>query len=387
LKNLDFAHMEGLFLIDLEGTITSANSFVQQLFEFDKTQLVGKNIASILPNLEDLSEDQNDGAKRQKISNTEWISSSGSTYLKLDSGKEIPVSWKIVDMNDQKVVRVKMTLLPPPHALYAHKRKEKKIVGNYIIENIIGSGNFGKVKRAVHLLTQQEAAVKILSKRKMECLDMERSKREGSILQKLNHPNIVKFLQSEETEKHLYFFLELVGGTDLKTHIIQTKPSKDELRTIFKQLASAIAFCHQLNIIHRDLKQSNILIDKQNQLKLIDFGLSNYSEEGKLRSTFCGSPAYAAPEMLLGTKYSGPEPDIWSLGVVLYSMVTSKLPFESVGQLIKCHYTIPEGLDPDLVDLIRSMLEFQPTKRISIQDVLSHPWVTRIVAEENSDAN
>jgi len=219
--------------------------------------------------------------------------------------------------------------------------------------------------------------VKILNKQLMEPSDLERSKREGNILQQLNHPNIVKFLGSEENDKNLYFFLELVGGTDLKAHMLQNRLSCSEIRDIFKQIAEAIYFCHDLNIIHRDLKQSNILVDDEKRIKLIDFGLSNYTEEGKLRSTFCGSPAYAAPEMLLGTKYFGPEVDIWSLGVVLYTMVTSKLPFDSVGQLLKGTYDIPEKMDEDLVQLIKSMLESIPEKRITIKDVINHPWLSK----------
>jgi len=247
-----------------------------------------------------------------------------------------------------------------------------------MIENTIGTGSFGKVKRGVHIVTHKEVAVKILNKQLMEPSDLERSKREGNILQQLNHPNIVKFLGSEENEKNLYFFLELVGGTDLKAHMIQNSLSISEIRDIFKQISKAIYFCHQLNIIHRDLKQSNILVDDQKQIKLIDFGLSNYTEEGKLRSTFCGSPAYAAPEMLLGTKYFGPEVDVWSLGVVLYAMVTSKLPFDSVGQLLKGTYDIPEGMDEDLKQLLKSMLESDPQKRVTVQDVLSHPWLAEV---------
>jgi len=234
------------------------------------------------------------------------------------------------------------------------------------------------VKRGVHITTRKEVAVKILNKKLMDPSDLERSKREGSILQQLNHPNIVKFLGSEENNKNLYFFLELVEGTDLKTHMLQNKLSFNEIRGIFKQIAEAIYFCHDLNIIHRDVKQSNILVDDEKQIKLIDFGLSNYTaEEGKLRSTFCGSPAYAAPEMLLGTKYFGPEVDIWSLGVVLYTMVTTKLPFESVGQLLKGTYDIPENMDEDLIQLIKSMLNSVPENRISIKDVLNHPWICK----------
>jgi len=379
LHKQDFEHMEGIFTLDEHGVIIDTNQFVFSLFGFNKNELIGVKLCDLAPDIKLGSE--GNWPKRQRTSLSEWsvTSVAQSAYFRHKSGEAVPIHWKIYELYssaEKYLLRLNRVFLPPLHFSKPKPHKPKQ-VGQYIMENTIGTGAFGKVKRAVHIQTHKEVAVKILNKQLMEAPDMERSKREGNILRKLNHPNIVKFLESEETDKHLYFFLELVGGTDLKTHVLQNKPGVNDLRAIFKQIASAICFCHELSIIHRDLKQSNILVDHQNRIKLIDFGLSNYTEEGKLRSTFCGSPAYAAPEMLLGTKYTGPEVDIWSLGVVLYAMVTQKLPFESVGQLIKGHYTIPDSIDDELASLIRSMLESDPVKRASIRDVISHSWLNK----------
>jgi len=146
-----------------------------------------------------------------------------------------------------------------------------------------------------------------------------------------------------------------------------------------------VAYCHKLNIIHRDIKHQNLLLNKNRCIKLIDFGLSNFRVKGKLGSTFCGTPAYAAPEMLLGNKYEGPEVDIWSLGVVLYRLITNNLPFKNVSDILSGHFTDPDNISEECKNLIKQMLKVDSKKRITISNIMKHPWFVN--SEEVKSAN
>jgi len=145
-------------------------------------------------------------------------------------------------------------------------------------------------------------------------------------------------------------------------------------RRVFQQLTSAVQYCHSLNIIHRDIKHKNILFDNRGSVKLIDFGLSNWACGGVM--SFCGTPAYASPEMLLGTQYMGPEVDVWSLGILLYSLVTGKLPFLNVVDIVKQNYIIPPSLSHECADLIRKCLLIDLSKRATLNDIANHTWLT-----------
>jgi len=176
--------------------------------------------------------------------------------------------------------------------------------------------------------------------------------------------------------------LEYISGGELVALILQNKGlTEAHTHTLFAQILSAIETCHKYNIIHRDIKLQNILLDHNQNIKLIDFGLSNFMEDGVFRSTFCGTPAYASPEILLGKNYSGPEVDLWSLGVVLYSMLTSKFPFTTIGDILKGNLVEPEGITPECVDLLIRMLKVEKEDRETLPGVLNHPWV-KMTTEE-----
>jgi len=173
-----------------------------------------------------------------------------------------------------------------------------------------------------------------------------------------------------------------VHGTDLMAYI-QTNNglSEKEAQRCFRQVVSALQYCHERGVLHRDVKPKNILVDINGTLKLIDFGMSNWIEEGKLRSTFCGTPAFASPEIILGIKYTGPQVDAWSTGVVLYLMVTGKYPFENVGEVLTSSYADPPNISEECKDLIKSLLIVDPTKRASLKEVMQHPWYTKEIVE------
>lgn len=145
----------------------------------------------------------------------------------------------------------------------------------------------------------------------------------------LNHPNIVKLIQVIETEKTTYLIMEYASKGELFDYLVLNGRMKEkEAREKFRQIVSAVQYCHQKGIVHRDLKAENLLLDADLNIKIADFGFSNEFTTGSKLDTYCGSPPYAAPELFRGLKYDGPEVDVWSLGVLLYTMVSGTLPFD-----------------------------------------------------------
>jgi len=248
------------------------------------------------------------------------------------------------------------------------------MIGNYCLVKTVGQGSYGKVKLAINKDTKQQVAIKILLKSRMKGPELERTRRETEILRSLIHPNIAQLIELIETDEYMYIVMEYAGRTLLSYVLERHGLGETDARKFFLELLSAIRYCHTKNIIHRDIKHQNILLDEVSNCKLIDFGLSNFMEEGKLRSTFCGTPAYAAPEMILGKRYVGPEVDVWSMAVVLYSMITGVFPFENVGDIIKGAYKDPKDSTPECCDLLKKMLQVEASQRITLEQVAAHPW-------------
>ncbi|KAJ1497720.1 Map microtubule affinity-regulating kinase [Coelomomyces lativittatus] len=145
----------------------------------------------------------------------------------------------------------------------------------------------------------------------------------------LNHPHIVKLFEVIDTPNELFLILEYVPGGEIFDFLVARGRMKEkDARKYFRQIVSAVDYCHQLKIVHRDLKAENLLLDKDLNVKIADFGFSNQFSPGQRLNTWCGSPPYAAPELFQGKEYSGPEVDIWSLGVVLYVLICGSLPFD-----------------------------------------------------------
>ena len=224
----------------------------------------------------------------------------------------------------------------------------------------------------------------MLNRAKVSYLDMdEKVKREIWILQRLNHPHISRLYEVIETPTDIFLIMEYVSGGELFDYIVSRgRLHEDEARLFFQQLVSAIAYCHCHRVVHRDLKPENLLLAEGSNLKVADFGLSNFMLDGEFLRTSCGSPNYAAPEVISGNLYAGPEVDVWSCGVILYALLCGSLPFddESIPRLFKKIkggvYTLPSHLSAMSRDLIPRMLVVDPMKRISIQDIRSHPWFT-----------
>ncbi|TPX48695.1 hypothetical protein SeLEV6574_g01893 [Synchytrium endobioticum] len=259
----------------------------------------------------------------------------------------------------------------------------ESIVGSYRLERTIGQGTYGKVKIATNIHTDEKAAVKLIEKATIHSpKQVARLQREIRFLKLLYHPHIVKVHEVVETPDFIYIIMEYAAGGELFDYIVSHKRVKEkEARTFFRMVLSAVDYCHQNSVIHRDLKPENLLLDDQKCIKIIDFGFGNNFTTDGLLDTFCGSPFYAAPEMILGKKYEGPEVDMWSLGVILFALLCGHLPFDddNMKELYKKiaagTYTCPDHLAPAAKHLIARCITVDPKRRATLQEVLSHPWV------------
>ncbi|KAI6177480.1 Protein kinase domain-containing protein [Aphelenchoides bicaudatus] len=262
-------------------------------------------------------------------------------------------------------------------------RNRTEKIGSYRIGAKLGSGNFAKVRAATHEVAKTKVAVKYIDKQSLDAENLIKVEREIQILQTISHPHIIKLYEVIRTDKHLCIITELATGGELFDLLMYSgKQNENEARRIFQQLVSAVAYCHANGIVHRDLKAENILLDKDANVKLIDFGFSNYQKPDLLLSTWCGSPPYAAPELLLAQEYDGRMSDVWSLGVVLYILVAAEFPFQGgtvdnlkmavLGELL----SIPFFVSVECADLIRKMLTVNPEKRANLNTVIQHRWLT-----------
>ena len=260
--------------------------------------------------------------------------------------------------------------------------KKNLIKGLYVLGEVIGEGNFGVVRLANQIKIGEKLAIKIINKNKItKESDIIRIKKEISILKKIRHKNIIQIYEVMESNQNIYIAMEICEGKELFDYIIKNKKLKEiEACRIFRQLINGIDYIHSQGIIHRDLKPENILLDENMDIKITDFGLSTFFIKGEYLSTPCGTPNYSPPEMLKGKEYDGEMSDIWSCGIVLYSMLTGCLPCAEsketviLNKIMSNQYIIPNYLSHDAIDLLNLMLQLDFKKRIKIKDIMKHPW-------------
>ncbi|CAG2166801.1 unnamed protein product [Oppiella nova] len=262
------------------------------------------------------------------------------------------------------------------------RTSEEPHIGRYRLLKTIGKGNFAKVKLAKHLPTGKEVAIKIIDKTQLNPSSLQKLFREVRIMKMLDHPNIVKLYQVIETEKTLYLVMEYASGGEVFDYLVAHGRMKEkEARAKFRQIVSAVQYCHQKRIIHRDLKAENLLLDGEMNIKIADFGFSNEFVPGQKLDTFCGSPPYAAPELFQGKKYDGPEVDVWSLGVILYTLVSGSLPFDGANlkelreRVLRGKYRIPFYMSTDCENLLKKFLVLNPAKRASLENIMKDKWM------------
>lgn len=260
-------------------------------------------------------------------------------------------------------------------------RRIAQQIGAYDVVRTLGEGSFGKVKLANHRWTKQEVALKIISRKKLISRDMAgRVEREIQYLQLLRHPHIIKLYTVITSPTDIIMVLEYAGG-ELFDYLVQHgKMAENKARRFFQQIVCAVEYCHRHKIVHRDLKPENLLLDSDLNVKIADFGLSNIMTDGNFLKTSCGSPNYAAPEVISGKLYAGPEVDVWSSGVILYVLLVGRLPFDDdlIPALFKKiatgAYQTPSFVSSGAKHIIHKMLKVNPVQRISIPDIRQDPW-------------
>lgn len=271
----------------------------------------------------------------------------------------------------------------PPDVMPSLGGSQGGRIGRYQIIKTLGEGSFGKVKLAYHMATHARVALKIINRKTLAKSDMQgRVEREISYLRLLRHPHIIKLYDVIKSKDEIIMVIEF-AGKELFDYIVQKgKMPEDEARRFFQQIISAVEYCHRHKIVHRDLKPENLLLDENLNVKIADFGLSNIMTDGNFLKTSCGSPNYAAPEVISGKLYAGPEVDVWSCGVILYVMLCGRLPFddEFIPALFKKIsggvYSIPSYLSPGAKHLLQRMLVVNPLNRVTVLEIMEDPWFT-----------
>uniref|UniRef100_A0A674B1L4 non-specific serine/threonine protein kinase n=1 Tax=Salmo trutta TaxID=8032 RepID=A0A674B1L4_SALTR len=256
---------------------------------------------------------------------------------------------------------------------------EQPHIGNYRLLKTIGKGNFAKVKLARHILTGREVAIKIIDKTQLNPTSLQKVK-EKPVLSPYWTLHIL--FHVIETEKTLYLVMEYASGGEVFDYLVAHGRMKEkEARAKFRQIVSAVQYCHQKHIVHRDLKAENLLLDADMNIKIADFGFSNEFVMGSKLDTFCGSPPYAAPELFQGKKYDGPEVDVWSLGVILYTLVSGSLPFDGQNlkelreRVLRGKYRIPFYMSTDCENLLKRFLVLNPAKRGTLEQIMKDRWI------------
>ncbi|XP_073965411.1 BRSK family serine/threonine-protein kinase sugar-free frosting isoform X3 [Choristoneura fumiferana] len=256
-------------------------------------------------------------------------------------------------------------------------------VGPFRLEKTLGKGQTGLVKLGVHCVTGKKVAIKIINREKLSESVLMKVEREIAIMKLIEHPHVLGLSDVYENKKYLYLVLEHVSGGELFDYLVKKgRLTPKEARRFFRQIISALDFCHSHSICHRDLKPENLLLDERNNIKIADFGMASLQPAGSMLETSCGSPHYACPEVIRGEKYDGRRADVWSCGVILYALLVGALPFDddNLRQLLekvkRGVFHVPHFVPPDCQQLLRGMIEVNPEKRMTLAEITRHGWVT-----------
>ena len=264
-------------------------------------------------------------------------------------------------------------------------------IGPYSFRGTVGEGAFSVVKLAFHEELHQYFACKIVPRNRVISQDLEeRFEIEIRVNQQLHHPGIVQIIDLLKDDMNYYIFMEFCPNGELFRYIIdRQRLSEPEAQVIFLEILDALRYLHVVGVAHRDLKPENLLLDPTGHIKISDFGLSRFVGPGGMVSTPCGSPCYASPECLSGDPYDGRNSDIWSLGVILYAMVTGQLPWtkrnqtQLFNQIKKGEYTIPRFLSQNCKNIIKGLLCVDLSQRLTIDETLNHPWMSDVQAQKS----
>jgi len=271
--------------------------------------------------------------------------------------------------------------------------KNQNIIGEYKLLKKLQKGKFGDVRLGRHIVTGEKVAVKVMDKRQQKQRTLDEMSKEADIMKRLDHHNIIKVHEIIDTESTFYIIMEYASNGDLFSRLDYGRMDEAEAKEKFKQIISAIRYCHEeMNVIHRDLKPDNILFDGKNNIKVADFGLSEEFVPGEKQFTFCGTPEYMAPEVFQGHKFDGPKVDVWSLGIMLYEMLTATLPFpghtwpQIIERVLHGKYYVPDYISQDCKDLLSKMLVLDPSKRATMDMVMKDSWVNSMSEDQKKES-
>ncbi|EEH54051.1 uncharacterized protein MICPUCDRAFT_5956, partial [Micromonas pusilla CCMP1545] len=255
----------------------------------------------------------------------------------------------------------------------------------YLLGAVVGEGGFCKVRAGIHQVTGAKTAVKLIDKTKLtDVNDRKRVGREIRVLKRLTHESIIRLFDVVDGIDKMFVVMEYADGGSLLDHVRARKRlSERESARMFRQMCAGLMYCHANGVVHRDVKLENVLLDANANVKIIDFGLSAVLTPGRRLRVHCGSPSYAAPEIVARREYDGPPVDVWSAGVVLFAMVTGYLPFhapkgekqELCRKIMKGAFTTPESCARDFRDLVANILRVDPAKRATFAQVLESKWM------------
>uniref|UniRef100_A0A1D5RA15 BR serine/threonine kinase 2 n=1 Tax=Macaca mulatta TaxID=9544 RepID=A0A1D5RA15_MACMU len=251
-------------------------------------------------------------------------------------------------------------------------------VGPYRLEKTLGKGQTGLVKLGVHCVTCQKVAIKIVNREKLSESVLMKVEREIAILKLIEHPHVLKLHDVYENKKYLYLVLEHVSGGELFDYLVKKgRLTPKEARKFFRQIISALDFCHSHSICHRDLKPENLLLDEKNNIRIADFGMASLQVGDSLLETSCGYPGHCC---LQGEKYDGRKADVWSCGVILFALLVGALPFDddNLRQLLekvkRGVFHMPHFIPPDCQSLLRGMIEVDAARRLTLEHIQKHIW-------------
>ncbi|XP_009069726.1 PREDICTED: PAS domain-containing serine/threonine-protein kinase, partial [Acanthisitta chloris] len=438
-----YSVISGLITVQSDGIICGIkDSFALMLFGYEKKELVGKNITFLIPgfynNMERSSDcslpplDDSVGTEAWEILEGSYRGNcchrDGSQFsilfevkcAELQDHSLLFCVWVVKDLSQSQkeaVAKTQLSLSSPASSalsaadlsttslgeairstsLFENSRQAEELEGlracegeyggNYSTLSLIGKGSFGFVWIARGKKDHQEVVVKFIWKERVleDCWvddpDLGRVTQEIAILLRLQHPSIIKVLEVFENEHFFQLVMEKHGsGLDLFT-FIDNQPNLDEplASYIFRQLVSAVGYLHCKNILHRDIKDENIVIAEDFTIKLVDFGSAAYLEPGKLFYTFCGTIEYCSPEVLSGKPYHGPELEMWSLGVTLYTLVLGENPFCELEEALAAVLSPPRPVSQGLMELLAGLLHPVPEQRMTLAVLAEAPWLRQPV--------
>lgn len=282
-------------------------------------------------------------------------------------------------------IKTNSSSVTPNHSVRHQEISQTGNIEDYLLGGQIGQGAYAIVRVATKKSTNSKFAIKTYEKAKL--LDPHRKRsvqREIEILGCLKHQNIVKLFEIIDTGRQLHLVLEHVGGCSLHGYLkkrANRRLDEPEARRIFKQILLGIDYCHHKNVTHRDIKLENLLLDDNNNLKIIDFGFSTCFSHEKKAKMFCGTPSYMAPEIVARVEYTGPPADVWALGVLLFVLLCGCYPFkaQSDRELYKKiqygQFSVPSHVSQGARSLITRIMKIDPLKRPSVSEILKDNWV------------